>query len=130
MCHLHVSVVLLCLAYRVFSCSLVFKAPHPYPPFFIFYFLYSLLYRFSTVLPVQCDGCWGRGWGRAFSWRAGHVAGLQVGRALGCSGCLGLSSAVPDQPPPSMFLGTQPPYVTKALIIFSVLGLKLNFYSW
>ena len=42
------------------------------------------------------------------------MAGLQVGRALGCSGCLGLGSAVPAPPPP-IFLGTQPPYATKAL---------------
>ena len=43
------------------------------------------------------------------------MAGLQVGRALGCCGCLGLDSAVPA-PAPTMFLGTQPPYATKALI--------------
>ena len=42
------------------------------------------------------------------------MAGLQVGQALGCSGCLGLGSAVPGPPPP-IFLGTQPPYVTKVL---------------
>ena len=35
------------------------------------------------------------GTGAGFFWRAGLVAGLQVGRALGCSGCLGLWSAVP-----------------------------------
>ena len=40
------------------------------------------------------------------------MAGLQVGRALGCSGCLSLGSALPVPP---MFLGTQPPYATKAL---------------
>ena len=40
------------------------------------------------------------------------MAGLQVGQALGCSGCLGLGSAVPVPP---MFLGTQPSYATKAL---------------
>ena len=37
----------------------------------------------------------GAGAGARFIWRAGLVAGLQVGRALGCSGCLGLGSAVP-----------------------------------
>ena len=37
----------------------------------------------------------GAGAGAGFFWRAGLVAGLQVGRALGCSGCLGLGSAVP-----------------------------------
>ena len=30
-----------------------------------------------------------------FFWRGGLMAGLQVGWALGCSGCLGLRSAVP-----------------------------------
>ena len=45
------------------------------------------------------------------------MAGLQVGWALGCSGCLGLGSAVPAPP---MFLGTQPPYATKALIIINL----------
>ena len=35
------------------------------------------------------------GAGAGFFWRAGLEAGLQVGRALGCSGCLGLGSAVP-----------------------------------
>ena len=49
-----------------------------------------------------------------FCWRAGLVAGLQVGWALACSGCLGLGSAVPA-PPPSIFLGTQPLYAMKAL---------------
>ena len=33
--------------------------------------------------------------GAGFFWRAGLVAGLQVGRAVGCSGCLGLALAVP-----------------------------------
>ena len=33
--------------------------------------------------------------GAGFFGREGLVAGLQVGRALGCSGCLGLGSAVP-----------------------------------
>ena len=37
----------------------------------------------------------GVGAGGGLFWWAGLVAGLQVGRALGCSGCLGLGSAVP-----------------------------------
>ena len=41
------------------------------------------------------------------------MAGLQVGRAPGCSGCLGWGQQF--QPP--MFLGTQRPYATKALIV-------------
>ena len=49
------------------------------------------------------------------------MAGLQVGQALGCSGCLGLGSAVPAPP---MFLGTQPPYATKAL----TLGFRTCFF--
>ena len=52
------------------------------------------------------------GAGAGFFWRAGLVAGSQVGRALGCSGCLG--SAIPDP----VFLRTQPPYATNALTIF------------
>ena len=35
------------------------------------------------------------GAGSGFFWWVGLVAGLQVGQALGCSGCLGLGSAVP-----------------------------------
>ena len=42
----------------------------------------------------------GVGAGFFFFWWAGLVAGLQVGQALGCSGCLGLGSAVPAAPPP------------------------------
>ena len=48
------------------------------------------------------------------------MAGLQVGQALRCSCCLGLGSAVPVP----KFLGTQPPYVTKALNFF------LNLETW
>ena len=44
------------------------------------------------------------GAGVGFFWQAGLVAGLQVGWARGCSGCLGLGSAVlvphvPGHPP-------------------------------
>ena len=38
----------------------------------------------------------GQGLGQGFFWQAGLVAGLQVGQALRCSGCLGSGSAVPD----------------------------------
>ena len=41
----------------------------------------------------------GRGLRQGFS---GGRAGLQVGRALGCSGCLGLGSAVPV--PPTLYM--------------------------
>ena len=112
---------LLCSAYRVCSCSLLFKAPHPHPPLSL-YCLYSLIHylltRFSTFLPVQSAGA-------VFFWRAGLMAGLQVGWALGCSGCLDLGSAVPVHQYmspyttylPTMFVGTQSLYVTKALSV-------------
>ena len=45
--------------------------------------------------------------------QAGLMAGLQVGQALRCSSYLGLGSAVSVP----MFLGTQPPYAKKALMI-------------
>ena len=54
------------------------------------------LNRFYTVLPVHCH------WpvaGAGF-WLGGLVAGLQVGRALRCSGYLSLRSAVPAHPVP------------------------------
>ena len=75
-CHLHMSVVLLCSAYRVFLCSLLFQCSPPLSTP-LCYILYSLLYRFSTFLPVQCDRCWGRGWGRVFFFF------LLAGRACG-----------------------------------------------
>ena len=59
---LHVLVVLLCSVYRVFSCNLHFLGSHPYPPF-LYSLISYLLCRFSTVLPVWCDGCWGGGGG-------------------------------------------------------------------
>ena len=79
---LRMVVVLLCLAYRACSCSLLFKVPHS-TPLYYYIFLCSLiehylLSKFSTVLPVQVDGCWGgvflvcgaHGWvaSRAGSW--------------------------------------------------------------
>ena len=72
--------------------------PLQIPPFYYIYIFYSLIHylpsRFSNVLLVQCDGYWGRGQGLRQGFSGGR-AGLQVGRALGCSGCLGLGSAVP-----------------------------------
>ena len=73
--------------------------PLQIPPFYYIFF-YSLIHylprRFSNVLIIQCDGCWGRGLRQGrFFWQAGLMAGLQVGRALRCSGCLCLGSAVP-----------------------------------
>ena len=81
---LHVLVVLLCSVYRVFSSSLHYLGSSSSPPF-----SHSLIHylpsRFSTVLPVQHDGCWGR-----VFWQAGLVAEWQVGKALRCSSYLGL----------------------------------------
>ena len=94
---LHVLVVFLSSAYRACSCSLLFKAPHPIPPLLL-YFLYSLITIYSVSFPLflqfSVKGA-GAGAGAGFFWRAGLVTGLQVGRALWCSGCLGLGSAVP-----------------------------------
>ena len=54
----------------------------------------------------------GTGAGAGFIGWAGLAAGLQEGQALRCSRYLGLGLAVPHP----MFLLTQPPYVTRALI--------------
>ena len=62
----------------------------------------------------------GAGAGAGFVWQVGLVVGLQVGWALGCSGCLGLGLGVPvphvltvwvwgQQFQSPMFLGIQPP---------------------
>ena len=51
---LHVLVVLLCSVYRVFSCRSPFLGSPISPPPHCFNSR-----GFSTVLPVQCDGCWG-----------------------------------------------------------------------
>ena len=68
----------------------------------------SLIVCFSIELSVQCDGCliWGLGW------RAGLVAGLQVGQAYGVFHRHGFGLLVPV--PRS--LSTQPPFATQALI--------------
>ena len=54
----------------------------------------------------------GTGAAAGFILWAGLAAGLQEGQALSCSSYLSLGLAVP-QP---MFLLTQPPYATRALI--------------
>ena len=94
---LHVLVVLLCSAYRACSCSLLFKAPNPISPLLL-YFSYSLNHYLLSTFPLffqfSVTGA-GAGAGVGFFWGAGLMAGLQVWRALGCSGCLGLGSAVP-----------------------------------
>ena len=62
---------------------------------------------FCIELTVQCDGCliWGLGW------RAGLVAGLQVGQAYGVfhRPLFGLLVSIPRS------LSTQPPFATQAL---------------
>ena len=101
-CHLHVSIVLLCSAYREFSCSLLFQgSPALSPPLYhIFYIVFyigsPLFFQFNVT---GAGARVGAGF-FFFFWWAGLMAGLQVGRALGCSGCLGLGSAVPAPPPP------------------------------
>ena len=52
------------------------------------------------------------GAGAGFFWWAGLAAGLQEGQAPMCSSYLCLGLAVPAP----MFLLTQPPYATRALI--------------
>ena len=87
------SFTLLSLVYRACSCSLLFKAPHPHlllcyyiilniVLFFIYSVGFPLFFQFSVT---------GAGAGAG----TGLIVGLHVGRALGCSGCLGLGSAVP-----------------------------------
>ena len=95
------------------ACFSRFPIPSPLY-YYIFYIVLSLftLIIFPLFLQFSVTSA-GAGAGAGFFWRAGLVAGLQVGRALGCSGCLGLGSAVPVP----IFLGTQPPYATKAFLV-------------
>ena len=89
---LHVLVVLLCSAYRVFTCSLLFQGSPPLSPplYYIFYIVLFIIYPVGSPQFFQFSVT-GVGAGAG----TGLVAGLQLGRALGCSGCLGLGSAVP-----------------------------------
>ena len=61
---LHVPVVLLAQCTGPFLCSLHFLGSPPlFPPFSSFFFYSCIHYlpsKFSTVLPVHCDRCWGR----------------------------------------------------------------------
>ena len=86
---LHVLVVILISVYRACSCSLLTP-----PPPLLLYFLYSLFIIYSVSFPLFFQFIV-TGAGAGFFWRAGHVAGLQVGGALRCCGCLGLGSGVP-----------------------------------
>ena len=63
------------------------------------FFIYSSILNiypvgFPLFFQFSVTGSWGGDWA-GFFLRAGLVTGLQVGRALGCSGCLGLGSAIP-----------------------------------
>ena len=87
---LHVLVVLLCLAYRAGSCSMLFKPPHPYAPLYLCSLIHYILRRFSTV-----------SWGRVFL----------VGVARGWVASGGQHFQSP------MFLGAQPQYATKVLTV-------------
>ena len=98
---LHVLVVL------VFS--LLFQASLPSPSFLMVLFIINPV---SSLLFFQFSGK-GRGAGAEFFWWVGLVVGLQGGQSLRCSSFLGLGLAVLAP----MFLGIQPPYVTKALTI-------------
>ena len=84
----HVLVALLGSAFGMWAlvCFLVFSLP-PLPTqgsrglfsIVFFFVVFVLIFIFSIVLIVQCDGCliWG------LVWRAGLVAGLRVGQAYG-----------------------------------------------
>ena len=79
--------------YRPCSCSLLFKAPHPHLLLcyyiilnIVLFFIYSVGFPLFFQLSITGAGA-GAG--------TGLIVGLHVGRALGCSGCLGLGSAVP-----------------------------------
>ena len=87
------SFTLLSLAYRACSCSVLFKAPHPHLLLcyyiilnIVLFFIYSVGFPLFFQLSVTGAGA-GAG--------TGLIVGLHVGRALGCSGCLGLGLAVP-----------------------------------
>ena len=90
---MQVLVALLCSGKRVCSCSLLFKAPHLIPCFIIIFFSILLIIIYSVSFPpffqFSVMGV-GVGAGSGFFWRVVFLAGLQVGRALGCSGCLDL----------------------------------------
>ena len=100
-----------------FSCSVLCQGSPPLSlPFIIM--LYSLGYylpsRFSTVLLVQCHGCWGLGQGLMAGGARGWVASRAGSRVCWLFG-FGVSSS---SPPCS--LGTQPPYATKALTVCTI----------
>ena len=66
---LHLLVVLLCSAYRACSWSWLFKAPHPYPPFIIIFFVIVLFIIYLEGFPLSVTGA-GTGAGAGFFWQA------------------------------------------------------------
>ena len=98
----HVLVALLSLAFGVVALLWFLVFPLPPLPIQGSRGLASIV--FSIDLTVHCDGCsiWGVGW------RAGLVAGLQVGQAYGVfhRPGFGLLVSVPRS------LSTQPPFAT------------------
>ena len=78
------------------------------PPFFLNSLIHCPLFFHFCLMGARA----GAGAAAGFIWWAGLGAGLQEGQALGCSSYLGLGLAVPHP----MFLLTQPPYATRALI--------------
>ena len=74
------------------------RLPTPIPPSFIIVFLFCffffIIYAVGFPPFFQCH-LTVAGAGAVFFWWVGLMARSQVGWALGCSGCLGLGSAVP-----------------------------------
>ena len=128
---LHMLVVLPCSTYRASSCSLLFKALHPIPPFIIIiiFFYFSLIYSVSFPFFFQFIVTSARaGAGSVFFWWAGLVAWLEVGQALASVLAVWVWGQQFQSP---MSLSTQPPFATKALILHYQPNYcnKINYYS-
>ena len=91
---MHMLVVLLCSAYRAFSCSLHLLGPHPYPPLFLYNLIIIYLVSFPLFFQFSVTGA-GTRTGAGLFLQVGFVAVLQVGQALRCCSYLGLGSTVP-----------------------------------
>ena len=103
-CHLHVSVVLLCSAYRAFSCSLLFQSSPPLSPH-LYYIVYIVFYIGSPLFfQFSVTGAGARV-GAGFFFLAGGARGWVASRAgswvfwlLG----FGFSSSSLPPPPPNV----------------------------